>query len=166
MTGFISLRPICPEDEPFLRRVYTSTRQEELAVVPWTAEQKEAFLRMQFDAQHRYYQEHYASADFLLVLSNDVPIGRLYLDRWETEFRIIDIALLPEHRGVGIGSRLLKDVLDEADRAGKAVSIHVEKFNPALRLYERLGFLPVADTGVYLRMERPPIIVPLLAGHC
>jgi GNAT superfamily N-acetyltransferase len=151
----VELRPVEPSDEEFLYRVYASTRQEELAQVGWDETQKEAFLRMQFDAQSRYYREHYRGAEFSVILSDDVPAGRLYVARWPEEIRIVDIALLPEHRGAGIGTRLLDDLISESEASGKPLSIHVERFNPALRLYGRLGFRTVADTGIYLLMERP-----------
>jgi ribosomal protein S18 acetylase RimI-like enzyme len=149
----LGFRPIAPADEEFLYRVYASTREEELAPVPWDDEQKEAFLRMQFAAQHSHYQEHYADARFEIVLAGEQPIGRLYVDRREDELRIIDIALLPEHRGRGIGGRLMRPLLEEAAAGGLPVRIHVERENPAMRLYERLGFRQTGDTGVYLLME-------------
>ncbi len=152
----VTLQPIQPGDEEFLYRVYASTREAELALVDWDAAQKEAFLRMQFTAQHQYYQEHYAGAAFQLILVDGQPAGRLYVARWPDEIRIVDIALLPEYRSAGIGTALLKELLAEGARAGKPVSIHVERFNPALRLYERLGFTPVADKGVYLLLECSP----------
>src|SRR5206468_633255 len=124
--------------EPFLYQVYASTRLEELAVTGWDEAQRDAFLRQQFSAQHQYYQEHYAGATFDVIELDGQPIGRLYVARWENEIRIVDIALLPQYRRGGIGSALLKQVLAEGDAAGKPVSIHVEQFNPALRLYERL----------------------------
>jgi ribosomal protein S18 acetylase RimI-like enzyme len=151
----IMLRPIRDDDLPFLRRVYASTREEELAPVPWTRAEKDAFLGSQFALQHRYYQEHYSDADFRVILVGGVPVGRLYLARWEGEHRIVDIAVLPEHRGRGIGSRLLGEIVAEADAAGKPVSIHVEIQNRARRLYERLGFRPIEERGVYILMRRP-----------
>lgn len=155
-TGTLSLRPIREEDMEFLLRLYATTRADELAMVPWTDEQKEAFVRQQFEAQHAWWSEHYPDASFDLVLRDGEPIGRLYVDRWEREIRIVDIALLPEHRGGGIGSRLLRQVFAEGDAAGKPVSIHVEVFNPARRLYERLGFNYQGEPkGVYLLMVRP-----------
>lgn len=90
------------------------------------------------------------------MLSHDRPIGRLYVDRRADEIRVVDIALLPEHRRQGIGSALLENILAEAAAAHKPVRIHVEKFNPALRLYQRLGFHQVRDTGVYFLMEWLP----------
>ena len=148
-----SLRPVVPEDREFLFQVYASTRTEELAVVPWTPEQKEAFLRMQFEAQDRYYRQQFPDASFQVVLVDGRPAGRLYLARATDEIRIIDIALLPADRGRGVGTGLLRDVLAEGASAGKPVRIHVERFNPAIRLYERLGFVMAEDKGVYLLME-------------
>ena len=152
----VSFRPIGPDDEPFLRQVYASTRIEELAPLGWSVEQQAAFLGQQFAAQHTYYQATYPDAAFDVILLDGRPAGRLYVARLPDQILVIDIALLPEHRNAGIGSRLLRDLLDEAALAGKPVRIHVEKFNPALRLYERLGFARIADQGVYWFMERAP----------
>jgi GNAT superfamily N-acetyltransferase len=149
----VALRAATPEDEPFLHSVYASTRADELALVEWDDAQKTAFVEMQFTAQHRYYHDHYPDATFDVVLCDGEPAGRLYVARWPAEFRIIDIALLPVYRDRGIGAQLLEQIMAEAARTGKRVSIHVERFNPALRLYTRLGFQPSADHGVYLLME-------------
>jgi ribosomal protein S18 acetylase RimI-like enzyme len=150
----ISLRSVRPDDRAFLLSVYASTREPELAsVVGWDAAQKSAFVRMQFDAQHAYYQEHYAAASFDIILVGGQPAGRLYFERALEEFRIIDIALLPEYCNRGIGTRLLRELQAEAAAAGKPLRIHVERFNSALRLYERLGFRQIEDKGVYLFME-------------
>lgn len=152
----LALRPVEPEDEAFLCLVYASTRAEELTLVDWTAEQKAAFVLMQFTAQSSYYREHYSEADFGIILYRGSPVGRLYVARGQEEIRIVDIALLPEHRNAGIGSALLKEILAEAERESKVVTIHVEQFNPALRLYQRLGFTKKADQGVYYLMEWLP----------
>ena len=130
--------------------MYASTRTEELAVVPWNERQKDAFLRAQFDAQDAWWRENYGGASFDVIVVDGQPAGRLYLHRGEAEIRIVDIALLPDHRGKGVGTRLLRDVIAE----GKRVTIHVERMNPALRLYERLGFEVAEDKGVYLFLER------------
>jgi ribosomal protein S18 acetylase RimI-like enzyme len=152
--GGVRLRPVGAGDEEFLFRVYAGTRIEELAVTNWSEPQREAFLRQQFSAQQRYYREHYAGATFDVIERDGQPIGRLYVARWPDEIRIVDIALLPEHRRRGIGSALVKEVLAEGDAAGKPVSIHVEQFNPAMRMYERLGFERVGEVGVYWLMRR------------
>jgi len=150
----LALRPVTPEDRPFLERVYASTRSEELAMVPWTPLQKAAFLRFQFDAQDSHYRLHYAGARFDVILAGGQPAGRLYVDRSASEIRLIDIALLPEHRGAGIGGALLAELIAEARRERKPLSIHVEHTNPAQRLYRRLGFRHTGtETGIYQLME-------------
>ncbi len=156
MAARLSLRPIADADREFLFRLYASTRQDELAVVPWSAEEKERFLRFQFEAQHVYYQEQFADARFDLVLLDGRPAGRLYVHRRPDEIRLIDIALMPEHRRRGLGGRLMRSVLEEADAAGLPVQIHVESNNPALRLYHRLGFVEVEHQQPYLLMRREP----------
>ena len=145
----LRFRPMTEADLPFLARLYASTRWEELAVTDWPDEQKVAFLQSQFDAQHAHYQKHYGTSEFLLIEHSATSIGRLTLARWKSEHRIVDIALLPEHRGHGFGTALLTDLLDEAAAAAKAVTIHVEKFNPAQTLYRRLGFVAAGEQGAY-----------------
>ena len=152
----LRFRPIADTDLPFLARLYASTRMEELAVTAWSDAQKAAFLQSQFDAQHAHYQKHYAGSDFFVIEREAQAVGRLYLARWKDEHRIVDIALLPEFRRGGLGTALLSDLLDEAARAGKAVTIHVEKFNPALTLYRRLGFLAAGEEGAYDLMRWEP----------
>jgi ribosomal protein S18 acetylase RimI-like enzyme len=142
-------RRITDADLPFLARVYASTRAEELAATPLTDAMKTAFLAEQFRLQHAHYQKYYPDADWLVTAHEREDIGRLYIERWPTQHRIIDIAFLPEHRSAGLGTALLRDLMDEAAVAGKDVSIHVEKLNPAIRLYRRLGFKTEEDKGVY-----------------
>jgi GNAT superfamily N-acetyltransferase len=139
-----------------LFRIYASTRVDELALTDWDEAQKEAFLRQQFGAQHAHYRQHYPGASFDLILVDGATAGRLYLDRWPDQLRIVDIALLPEWRGRGIGGALLRSILERAAALGLPVTIHVEQFNPALSLYERLGFRPVSMHGVYLLMRWSP----------
>jgi ribosomal protein S18 acetylase RimI-like enzyme len=145
----LTFRRLTPGDMPFLARVYASTRVEEVAVAPWSDAEKAAFLASQFEAQHAHYQRYYPNADWLVMMRGDEDIGRLYIERWPSQHRIIDIAFLPEHRGKGLGAVLLQDLMDEATAVGKDVSIHVEKTNPAIRLYRRLGFVIEEDKGVY-----------------
>ena len=124
--------------------------------MPWDDSQKAAFLRMQFDAQDAWWHENYAGASFDVILVDGESAGRLYVHRGPSEIRIVDIALLPEHRGSGVGTRLLEELLAEGDAGAKSVTIHVERMNPALRLYERLGFSVAEDKGVYLFLSRAP----------
>jgi ribosomal protein S18 acetylase RimI-like enzyme len=152
----LTLREATPADEPFLFRVYADSRREELAVVPWTAEERHAFLASQFTAQCRYYREQYEGATYHVVVADGEPVGRLFVARWPAEIRIMDIALLTERRGNGIGTRLLGALCDEADTNAVSLSIHVEKQNRAQRLYRRFGFEEREDRGVYSFLVRPP----------
>ncbi|OCW56917.1 GNAT family N-acetyltransferase [Hoeflea olei] len=153
----LRLRPMTPEDMGFLHELYASTREWELAPLPWSSEQKAAFVDMQFRVQHSHYMKHYPDALWLIIELEGEAAGRLYLERWPAEHRIIDISLMPAMRNRGFGSALLGDLLDEAAACARAVGIHVEKTNPALRLYRRLGFEIAEDKGVYdLLKWRPP----------
>jgi ribosomal protein S18 acetylase RimI-like enzyme len=152
----LSLRPAGEGDMELLYEIFASTRGSELAYTPWTDAEREAFLRLQFKAQHTHYQKHYAGASFDILLVDGAPAGRLYVLRGDTDIRIIDIALLPGFRNAGIGTRLFRELSAEADREHKLLSIHVEVQNRARRLYDRLDFKVVQDDEVYLLMERAP----------
>jgi ribosomal protein S18 acetylase RimI-like enzyme len=152
----IHFRAVTPDDVPFLRYLYGTTREEELLPLPWTDEQKAAFLDSQFIAQKRHYEEFYAEGDFLLIELEGERIGRLYIDRGETHIEIVDIALLPNHRGKGIGRMLLEEILEEGRAIGRKVRIYVEHNNPARHLYDRLLFHHVDTNGVYHLMEWTP----------
>jgi ribosomal protein S18 acetylase RimI-like enzyme len=156
----ISLRRIADSDLPFLEEVYASTRQDELAPVPWTAEQKHQFLRWQFTNQHQYYQQYYPTCEFLVIERAGAQgierLGRLYVDRWPDQIRLVDIAILPAFRGAGVGEALLRSVMSEGATRGLPVTIHVEATNRALGLYRRLGFRHVASNGIYCLMKWCP----------
>jgi ribosomal protein S18 acetylase RimI-like enzyme len=152
----VALRPVREGDQPFLLGVYAGTRAEELALVPWSPEQKAAFVAQQFGAQTAHYARYYPGMSADVILIDDVPAGRLLVHRGDDAILIVDIALLPEHRGRGAGSLLLREVLSEAADAGKRVNIHVERQNRALGLYQRLGFRQVDEDVVYLLMEWDP----------
>jgi GNAT superfamily N-acetyltransferase len=149
----VSLRPERDDDLDFLCGLYGSTRADELAQVPWSDEEKQRFVRFQFDAQRRFYREQYPSATFEVIEVDGAPAGRLYVVEWPAEIRLMDVALLPTRRGRGVGTTLLRDLQARGEAAGKPLTIHVERFNPALRLYQRLGFRAIEDKGVYLLLE-------------
>jgi ribosomal protein S18 acetylase RimI-like enzyme len=151
----LTFRPVTDTDQAFLARVYASTRQHELAGT--TSVQKAALLLLQFRAQHAHFLKHYPQADRLVVMGGGGEfIGRLYIARWPTRHGIIDLTLLPEYRRHGAGTVLLRDLTDEAAAAGKDISILVEKCNPAMRLYRRLGFVTEQDEGAYDLMRWSP----------
>lgn len=154
----ITARRIADHDLGFLRGLYASTRAGEMAAMGWPEEAQRLFLARQFELQHRHYQVHFPGAEFLLLLSQGQPIGRLY---WHAggdggPATLVEISLLPAHRGRGVGSALLSVLARQADLEGRPISLHVDPANPARRLYERSGFIPLASQGGYLRMMRPP----------
>jgi ribosomal protein S18 acetylase RimI-like enzyme len=153
LAGSIGLRPAIAADEPFLCRVYASTREEELRLIDWDDDQKRAFLTMQFSVQRSSYRQSFPGCEYDVISIRDQPAGRLLVHRATDAIRVVDIGLLPEYRNQGIGGALLKAVLDEAAETGKPIRLHVESFNRALRLYERLGFRPVGINGIHLEMQ-------------
>ncbi len=152
----VRFRPVVEADRGFLRGLYAATREEELAAAPWPVAAKEAFLDQQFAAQDHSYRANYPGAELLVILAGATPAGRLYLHARADEVRIMDIALLPAWRRRGLGTAILQAVLAHARSAGRSVSIHVESFNPAQRLYARLGFRPVGRNDVYVLLEWRP----------
>jgi ribosomal protein S18 acetylase RimI-like enzyme len=154
MAGSVTLRPSTAGDQDFLFAVYASTREEELSLSGWDDNQKRAFIEMQFHAQSQQYSSCYPQADSSVVLLDDHPVGRLLVDRSGADITLVDIALLPECRNRGIGTSLLQLLLDEATSAQKNIALHVLRWSPAVRLYERSGFTAFSDDGVYLEMKR------------
>ncbi len=150
----VTLRPVAAGDLDFLFEVYASTRREEVNAWGWNAAQADAFLKMQFDAQRRAYEMQYPHASHDIILLGGEQVGRLLVARSKDEILLTDIALLPLHRGKGIGSGLIGKLLDEARRTSRKVCLQVLKHNPAARLYERLGFVLTGEHGLYVQMER------------
>ncbi len=149
----ISLRPVTPEDEAFLREVYASTREEELAHAPWTPEQTVIFLDFQFRAQTAHYHEYFPNSEHSIVLREGEPVGRLWIDRGDEALHILDLALLTRHRGQGTGNVVLNRLLEEGAEKQKPVTIHVESFSRSLSLFERLGFIRAEENGIHYLMR-------------
>ncbi len=150
----LSLREEQPGDLPFAAELYAQTRAAELVAVPWTEAEKRAFCQQQFEAQHAHYALHYPRAQFLIILCHGALAGRLYFEHTNAELRLMEITLAARWRGRGLGTLLSRVVVELADEAGVPTSLHVESFNPARRLYERLGFREIETRGVYLLMQR------------
>ena len=143
----VSFRAVGPEDEPFLLEVYGSTRSEELALTGWDEQQRAAFLKMQLDAQHVHYRGQYPDAEYLVILVDGIGVGRLYLAETADEIRILDITVLPENRGAGVGTAIVQELMRASAASGKALGIYVESFNRSLGLFERLGFVRSGENG-------------------
>lgn len=159
-----ALRPLGPADEAFLLRVYAGTRADELALTAWDDATREAFVRMQYRAQSTHYQQHWPDAEHVVIVLREGAsahdVGRLWLDRGADAVHVLDIALLPERRGQGLGRLVLQQLMAEAWTQGRALTIYVETGNPARRLYDRLGFAPVGPPDglhQFMRWRRPAL---------
>ena len=152
----LAIRPERDADLPYLQQLYALGRAAEVAAARLNAAAGAAFLAEQFRLQRKHYRKHYADGAFLVLTHRGAAAGRLYLHRTPGELRLVDILLAPELRGGGIGTRLLQAVCELATREGRTVTLHVDRFNPAQRLYLRLGFRPVGEEGSYLKMARSP----------
>ena len=150
----LTLHACQPEDQDFLFRLYAGTRAHELAGLGWDQAQQEVFLRMQFNAQQRWYEMAYTAADHQIICADGEAIGRIMVLRKPEQNLLVDISLLPERRNQGIGARLLKELIAESDQAGRPVNLQVLKTNPALHLYQRLGFVQTGEDEMYFQMER------------
>src|SRR5205807_2751522 len=135
----LSLRATTPDDRALLLEIYASTRLIELELVPWDESQKRAFIKMQFDARQQQYDETYRGADSSIILQQGQPIGTMLVSRREREIMLVDIALFPAHRNAGVGTKLVKALMEEAAGAGKTVRLHVLATSVAVKMYERLG---------------------------
>jgi len=155
MEGII-FRSQTEEDIPFLLQAFYTSRDYEMDLVQWDPEMRKAFLAQQFHAQRIHYTTHYPDADFLIMEMNGAPIGRVYLDLQGDPILLMDIIVIPSHRNLGIGTAVIRSLLALAKRENSRVRIYVEKLNPALRLYQRLGFATEEDTGPHYLMYYTP----------
>lgn len=149
-TARASLRAATPDDREFLLALFATTRPD-LALLP--AQQRDQLVEMQFVAQDRQYRQANPGATFDVIEIGATPAGRWYVDRRPEELHLIDVSLLPEHRGAGIGTALVEALQEEAAASGRAVTLHVARDNRAAALYQRLGFRITGDLGVYRRLE-------------
>jgi ribosomal protein S18 acetylase RimI-like enzyme len=152
----ITLRPVTEADQDFLLTAYASTRAAEMAMVPWSAEQKDTFVKAQFAAQTSHYAAAYPGASHEIICCDGVAAGRLYLDRRAQELHILDVIVLPQFRNAGIGSFVLGQVLEEAGKSGQPVTIYVESFNPSFGLFRKLGFQLSSQDGFQCLLRWSP----------
>lgn len=153
----ITLRVALPEDVVFLARLYGDTRRREVSAWGWPAEQQAWFLQMQFDAQRRSYLSSFPDALDRIVLREDIPIGRVLTNHASSSMRLIDIALIEEQRQQGIGTYLLRNLIQECQELDCPLRLQVAQGNPAMRLYQRLGFEQTGGDAMYITMEWLPL---------
>ena len=149
----ITLRPVRDEDVEFLRDLYASTRDEELSRTGLDPAQRKSFIDMQFAAQSADYHRRYPDGDHDIILLGQEPIGRLYVGRSDAEIRILDVILLPNHRGAGFGSYLVGQLLDDARESKRRVRIYLDNGSPAVRIFERLGFVRIEQQELISQYE-------------
>ncbi len=153
----ITLRTIEHKDMELLFTIFASTRTEEMIVTGWDNKQINEFLLMQFNLQHTQYEQNYKNASLDIIMYDNKPAGRLYINRTVDDIRIIDISILPEFRHKGIGNYFLTELINESEQSNIQLSLHVEFNNPALQWYEKLGFKKIKEIGIYYYMKREPI---------
>ncbi len=149
----IALRASEPRDEPFLRALYRDVRDPELALTAWSEAQKRAFSDDQFSLQDRHYRAHYRDAAFLVIERGGQPVGRIYIAAFDAEIRLMELSLVAAARNAGLGTRIIRWLQQKAAAEGAQLTLNVETFNPALRLYARLGFGEESRDGMYVRMR-------------
>ncbi len=150
------LRPAGAGDREFIFLLYASTRADEIAPLGWPASQQEAFLRMQFNAQQRWYETAYPEAEHQVIHVGSQPIGRMIVLRAGGAWQLIDISLLPQYRNQGIGGELIRTLIRECTQAGAVLKLQVLNTNPARRLYGRLGFASTGQDQIYTQMQLSP----------
>lgn len=154
MRGDVSARPErLPEDGEFLLSLYASTRRPELTGLGWSAAQEDAFIGMQFDAQGRHYRGSFPDARYSVICVGGERAGRLIVNRSRDEIRIVEVALLPQFRGVGVGGGLVRSLIDEADAGRLPLRCRVLRGNDARRFWERAGFVAQDDGATHVAME-------------
>lgn len=152
----VRLRLATPDDEPFLYELFVYAHSQELPTDHLDANQRDLLLRMQFFAQQKTYSAQFPEAQDKIILVDGHPVGRILVERKESEIRGVDIVLLPEHRSTGVGTLLIQDLMAEAEATGKPFRIQVVKTNRAARLYERLGIYKTGESGSHYSMEWSP----------
>jgi GNAT superfamily N-acetyltransferase len=152
----ISVRPVTAGDEELLLEIYQSSRGDDLRGLGWTEDRIREFLGMQYEAQQRFFESEYKRAADEIILWEGKPAGRLIVERREHEIRCIDVALLPEHRNRGIGTLLIQRLQAEATREKKPLRLQVIRFNRAVNLLERSGFVRISETGTHFQLEWAP----------
>lgn len=164
MNQKLHLRPVTANDRPFLFKVFCSTRPDILAATHLPENQRQSLLTIQFNAQDNDYKTRFPNADYGIIQFGNTLIGRLYVNRTNEEVHLIEITILPEHRGEGLGATLMKALIEEARLTERRVRLHVEKTNPVLKFYQQLGFVKIGEKPMHFEMAwtadaKPKIIV-------
>jgi GNAT superfamily N-acetyltransferase len=152
----IAFRPVTNADEEFLLELYKSSRGDDLRGLGWDEDRISEFLTLQHEAQQHFYQTDNQDAVDEMILIDDQPAGRLIVERREKEIRCIDLSLLPAYRNAGLGTLLVGKLQAEARQSKRPLRLQVIRFNRAVNLFERLGFVRSSETGTHFQMEWQP----------
>ena len=157
----IAFRVIHDADRDFLFSLFAAAREWEFEHTVWKDEEKAAFLKRQFDIRTQAYQMTYLRAVHRIITLDDKDIGQLILDRPDDHMLIIDFVIAPEFQGKGIGSDILKTLINEVHGGKVPIRLHVEKNNPALKLYLRHGFKVTGEEGHHHKLTWTPDLRPV-----
>ena len=149
----LTLRPVTKGDKRFVRDLYCTSRDHEINHVDMPEPQLKVFLRQQFALQQKHFDKTYPKADKQVIIDQGKPIGRLYVEQSADDIHLIDITLLREYRGNGIGRYFVEQLIAKALQKKTKVSLYVQAQNPALKLYQSMGFKPAGGKGDYFYME-------------
>lgn len=141
----ISYRPATEADVPFLMELRHQTMDAHLRASGVEPTDEEHLRRVLF---------RFECAS--IVLFDSRPIGLLKVAREGRCWDLTQIQLVPEMQGRGVGAWLIRGVIAEARDAGASLKLDVLKANPARRLYEKLGFVVVAEGPRAFDMQLSP----------
>jgi ribosomal protein S18 acetylase RimI-like enzyme len=152
--GVLRLRPEAPADADFRFQLFCDSRLPEWYQVELAPEVREQLMRHQFQAQTMTYRARFPAARHDIIWLAGERIGRIVVNRPGDQVHIVDHAIVPALRNQGIGTAIMRSLMDEAAHAGLPVRLKVASSNdPSLRLYRRLGFTPIADAPAYIELE-------------
>lgn len=157
----VSLRAATPDDAAFMELVYKSSRGDDLRGLGWDENRIDEFLAMQYEAQRTIEGQDHQQAMDQVILFYGKPVGRLLVDSRDQEIRCLDLAVLPDFRNQGVGTATIRRLQDQAAKSRRSLRLQVIRFNRALNLFERLGFVRTSETGSHFQLEwKPPDTQP------
>lgn len=149
----VSLRPQTEADLPFVEELVIAVREDEPGFRHLLPDERVRLLKEQHQLQWSHYRKVFPAAHFLLILADGQPVGRFYLDHAADHLRVIELSILPDYQGHGIGRRLMETIQAEAARRRHPVRLSVVNGNPVERFYATLGFVRDGLNGSHLRMR-------------
>jgi ribosomal protein S18 acetylase RimI-like enzyme len=152
--GLLRLRPETPDDQAFRFRLFCDSRPPEWYAVAIEPAIREQVMRMQFEAQTKTYASRFPRARFDIIELEGEPVGRIVVNRPGVMVHVVDHAIVPALRNRGLGTSIMRTLMDEAAMAGLPVRLKVADANdPSLKLYLRLGFEPIETAPFYIELE-------------